>query len=201
MQVASTVIKLRYFISCRFTSLNIPAKMIAAIAIAGLTGLLAQVKIPLPFTPVPFTGQVFAMLLAGVLLGSRWGGASMAIYAGLGMIGLPWFSGWTAGLGATAGYIVGFIPAAMFVGHFAGKLVGSRRLLSMVGLMMVATLLYYIPGVFWLAFWLQSAGIASIGLPDLLMMGIAPFILVDVMKAVAAGLVAFTITAGNDYRA
>jgi len=170
------------------------------VAMAGLTGLLAQVRIPLPFTPVPVTGQVLAMLMAGVVLGRWWGGASMAVYAAAGMAGLPWFAGFTSGLGATGGYILGFIPAALFLGHFIDKYVESRRLIPMMGLMLAATLIYYIPGAAWLALWFKSAGMA-VSFTGVIMAGVAPFILIDIIKAVVAGLISFAIVPKQDYSA
>lgn len=87
--------------------------------------LLAQVAIPLPFTPVPITGQTLGVLLIGALLG-RWRGV-VAVFAYLmeGLAGLPVFAGATAGpavlVGPTGGYLVGFVFAAYLVGWFAEK--------------------------------------------------------------------------------
>lgn len=199
MQAVSNVVRFREYIFRRRVSMSIPARLMAVVAMAGLTGLLAQVRVPLPFTPVPITGQVLAVLMAGVLLGRWWGGASMALYATLGMAGLPWFTGFTAGMGATTGYIIGFIPAALFLGHFVDKYVESRRLVPMMGLMLVATLLYYIPGVAWLGLWLHNAGAGEVSLGLLISLGVAPFILVDVFKAIVAGAIALAIVPKTDY--
>ena len=75
---------------------RLPSKITMAALMAAVVGLLAQVKVPLPFTPVPITGQTFGVLLAGVLLGKKWGGVSLGIYAVLGIVGLPWFNGSTS---------------------------------------------------------------------------------------------------------
>ena len=69
MQAISSINRVKYGLFLKRSSLSIPAKLLMVVAMAGLTGLLAQVRIPLPFTPVPVTGQVLAMLMAGVLLG------------------------------------------------------------------------------------------------------------------------------------
>src|SRR5512134_3914103 len=86
---------------------------------------LAQVKVPLPFTPVPLTGQTFAVLLAGAVLGSKRSAASMLLYIALGAFGLPVFAGGASGLaylsGATLGYLVGFVLAAFVVGLLAER--------------------------------------------------------------------------------
>ena len=96
---------------------SLPWKITLALLMAGLTGLLAQVRIVLPFTPVPLTGQTFGVLLAGVLLGRKWGGISLAIYTILGIAGVPWLNGATSGLTATGGYLIGFVLAAFFLGY------------------------------------------------------------------------------------
>jgi len=148
---------------------------------------------------VPVTGQTFAVLLAGVVLGRRWGGVSLALYAGLGAAGLPWFSGWSGGLGylagPTGGYIIGFILAAMFIGHFTDKYIRSRSFFSMLGLMLFAAFaLIHIPGLIQLHLWLSLIKGEAVTLSQLLMMGTIPFIAGDVTKAIAAAAIARGIT-------
>ncbi|MDD5604587.1 MAG: biotin transporter BioY [Dehalococcoidales bacterium] len=200
MQTISSINTIKYGLFKKRAALSIPAKLMMVIAMAGLTGLLAQVRIPLPFTPVPVTGQVLAVLMAGVLLGKWWGSASMALYATAGIAGLPWFNGFSSGLGATGGYILGFIPAALFLGHFVDKYVESRRLVPLMGLMLAATLLYYIPGTAWLALWLNNTGVAT-SFSSILALGVAPFIVVDIIKALVTGLIAFAVVPKQDYSA
>ncbi len=167
---------------------------------AALTGLLAQARIPLPWTPIPITGQTFAVLLAGVLLGRRWGGIGMAIFAGLGFAGLPWFSGWESGLGATGGYILGFIPAALFLGYFTDKYIRSRSLFSMLGLMLFANfILIYVPGVLWLWLWLKVVAGTSPTFIALMGMAVIPYIAGDIIKAVAAATIVRGITPKSAY--
>lgn len=162
---------------------------------AVLTGLLAQTRVYLPWSPIPVTGQTFAVLLAGVLLGRWWGGASLAIYAGLGMAGVPWFSGWASGLGATGGYILGFILAALFLGHFTDKYIRSRGFLSMLGLMLFANfVLIYVPGLIWLWLWLKSIAGTPATFVAVLGMGAIPFIAGDITKSVLAAAIARGIT-------
>jgi biotin transport system substrate-specific component len=166
-----------------------------ALGMAVLTGLLAQVRVHLPWSPVPVTGQTFAVLLAGILLGRWWGGASLAIYAGLGFAGVPWFAGWSSGLGATGGYIFGFILAALFLGHFTDKYIRSRSFLSMLGLMLFANfILIYIPGLIWLGLWLKLVAGTSATFGMVLVMGAVPFIAGDITKAVLAAAVARGVT-------
>jgi biotin transport system substrate-specific component len=90
-----------------------------------LVALLAQVQIPLGFTPVPITGQTFAVVLVAGSLGAQRGAASLLLYVLLGAIGLPFFAGGEGGavhvFGATGGYLVGFVPAAALIGWLAER--------------------------------------------------------------------------------
>jgi len=201
MQVTATLDRARYgYFRWRF-ALSVPWKIVLALGMAGLTGLLAQVRLPLPFSPVPVTGQTFAVLLAGVMLGRWWGGASMAFYVGLGIIGVPWFTGWASGLGATGGYLFGFILAALFLGYVIDKNIGSLRMANLVGLMLFANyVLIYVPGVIWLAAWLHYVTGQSVTLASVLVLGAAPFVVGDVIKAIAAAAVARTAAHQPDYR-
>lgn len=172
--------------------LSLVKKIALTVGMAAVVGLAAQVRVPLPWTPVPITGQTFAVLLAGIILGRWWGGASMAFYAGAGAMGMPWFNGWSGGIGhlagPTGGYIIGFILAALFVGHLTDKYVKARRFLPMLGLMLTANfVLIYIPGLLQLYLWLNLVSGSSVSVYAVLGMGLLPFIAGDIIKAVAAG--------------
>ncbi len=204
MQIAATIDRTRYEVFRWRYELSLPRKLALSIGIAGLTGLLAQARIPLPWSPVPVTGQTFAVLLAAILLGRWWGGISLAIYAGLGAAGLPWFSGWSGGVGylagPTGGYIIGFILAALFLGHFTDTYVRSRSFLSMLALMLFANfVLIYVPGLLLLGLWLKSVGGGSVTFTTLLSMGAIPFIPGDITKAVMAAALARGITPKRAY--
>ena len=204
MQIAATIDRTRYEVFRWRYELSLPRKLALAIGIAGLTGLLAQARIPLPWSPVPVTGQTFAVLLAAILLGRWWGGISLALYAGLGAAGLPWFSGWSGGVGylagPTGGYIIGFILAALFLGHFTDTYVRSRSFLSMLALMLFANfVLIYVPGLLLLGLWLKSVGGGSVTFTTLLSMGAIPFIPGDITKAVMAAALARGITPKRAY--
>jgi len=184
--------------------LSIPRKLALALGVAALTGLLAQLRIQLPWSPVPITGQTLGVLLAGVLLGKWWGGISLTIYAGLGLAGLPWFQNFSSGLaylsGPTGGYIVGFILAALFLGYFTDKYIRSRSFSVMLGLMLFASLiLVYVPGLLQLGLWLNLVKGQPATFNELLMMGAVPFIAGDVTKAVVAALIARGITPKTAY--
>ncbi len=200
MQIVTTVDRMKYDIFRWRCELSVPWKITLAIAFAVLTGLAAQLRFYLPFSPVPITGQTFAVLLTGVMLGRWWGGASMAIYASMGFAGVPWFNGMTSGVTATGGYIIGFIMAALFIGHLTDKYIRSRKMVNMLGLMLIANLgLIYIPGLIWLGFWMNTVSVEPVSIAALLAMGATPFIIGDVVKAILAAVTARAITPGRAY--
>lgn len=195
MQIVARVDRTKYDVFRWRYELSVPKKLALAIGVAGLTGLLAQTRILLPWSPVPVTGQTFAVLLAGVLLGRWWGGISLAIYAGVGAAGLSWFSGWSGGLGhlagPTGGYVIGFILAALFLGYFTDTYIRSRSFLSMLALMLFANfVLIYVPGLLQLGLWVRSVTGEPITFTTLLGMGAIPFIPGDITKAVMAAAIA-----------
>ena len=204
MQAVARINQTKYEVFRWRYELSVPKKLALAIGIAGLTGLLAQFRILLPWSPVPVTGQTFAVLLAGILLGRWWGGISLATYAGLGAAGLPWFSGWSGGLGylagPTGGYIVGFILAALFLGYFTDTYIRSRSFLSMLALMLFANfVLIYVPGLFQLGLWVNAVKGEPVTFATLLGMGAIPFIPGDITKAVMAAAIVRGITPKQAY--
>ncbi|MGQ9832349.1 MAG: biotin transporter BioY [Candidatus Villigracilaceae bacterium] len=147
------------------------------------TALLAQARLPLPFTPVPLTGQTFAVLLTGAALGSRRGLISMTLYLLLGGLGLPFFAGgqggWAYLTGPTLGYLIGFVAAAWGVGRLAER--GLERRLRTAWLPFLAgTLIIYICGAGWLAL--------SLGVRRALLLGVLPFLAGDLLKIALAAL-------------
>jgi biotin transport system substrate-specific component len=184
--------------------LSLPKKAALALGVAALTGLLAQARVQLPWSPVPLTGQTLGVLLAGVLLGRWWGGVSMGFYIGLGAAGVPWFQGMNGGLaylaGPTGGYIVGFVLAALLLGHFTDKYVRSRSFTIMLALMLFANfVLIYGPGLLQLHLWLANVKGEPVAFSQLLTMGAIPFIAGDATKAAIAALLARTITPKTAY--
>lgn len=182
---------LRYRVYSRRIAAGTVQKLLLALGMAVITGLAAQLRVQLPWSPVPITAQTFAVLLAGILLGGTWGGVSMAIYIVLGVIGVPWFTGWGAGFmhlaGPTGGYIWGFILAALFIGYVTDHSTKTRRLLPLFILMLVANfVLIYGAGLTQLYVWLNFVKGSATGLTDVLYMGLLPFIAGDVTKAVMA---------------
>lgn len=190
MQLVATVNKAKLDVFRWRCELTIPRKVLLALGVAAMVGLLAQVRVILPWSPVPITGQTFGVLLAAILMGRWWGGISMGMYVGLGAVGVPWFTGLASGLGATAGYMAGFILAALFLGYFSDKYIKARSFPRMLGLMLTASLvLIYVPGLIWLSFWLNSTGV-SWNLASLLAMGLAPFVVGDIIKSALAAVTA-----------
>jgi biotin transport system substrate-specific component len=185
-------------------ALSVPKKLALAFGWACAVGLLAQVKFYVPWTPVPITGQTFGALLGGVLLGRWWGGIGLAIYAVLGTAGLPWFAGWSSGIPigpagfASGGYIAGFIFTALFIGHFAQKYIRARSFFTMLSIMLVANCLCYILGLAQLYYWAKIA-MGNVTFPQLLAMGLTPFIAGDITKAVIAAAIARGITTKQPY--
>jgi biotin transport system substrate-specific component len=176
-------------------------KLGLALGMACLIGLMAQVRIPLPWTPVPITGQTFAVLLAAVLLGEWWGGACLIIYVGLGILGVPWFNGGTRGMvivaGPTGGYIIGFILAALLVGYVTKKH-SVNKFFLLCGLMLLADFgIIFGFGLLQLHIWLGLNG-KPVGLDQLLTMGLLPFVAGDILKVIAAAGASKTLLPGKD---
>lgn len=168
-------------------------KTVLAFFMACITGIFAQIVIPLPWTPVPITAQTFAVLIAGIVLGRHWGGLSQIIYVLVGLIGVPWFAGMTGGyemvFGATGGYLIGFIMAALFLGHFADKYIKARKFTPMFGLMMFASfILIYVPGLTVLGLFLAQSTGKFPGIFELMVMGLIPFIVGDFIKIAGASV-------------
>lgn len=181
---------------------SVAEKAALAGGFAVLTGLGAQLRIPLSFTPVPITLQTFSVLLAGVVLGARWGGASQGLYAGLGAAGVPWFAGAAGGvshlLGPTGGFIIGFVLAATLVGYVADRYAWARRPVGLVALLTVANFgVIYGVGLPWLYGWLTLVQGDTLTLVGLLELGLFPFIAGSIVEMLAAAAVGTAVTPGE----
>jgi biotin transport system substrate-specific component len=160
------------------------ARLVGIVLFAAFTALTARVTLPLPFTPVPITLQVMAVLLSGLVLGPRAGAASQLVYLAAIAAGLPLDArglGLAALTGPTAGYLIGFVPAAFLTGWLAEKLPATRFSRFLAALAGVSVI--YAAGVAWLAPAVDS-------LRKAWMLGVAPFILIDLGKALVAAAVA-----------
>lgn len=144
---------------------------------AASIGISAQIAFPLPFTPVPVTGQTFAVLLGAIVLGFGRASLGGALYLGLGLAGVPWFT-WAGGP-ASMGYIVGFVAAAMLVGRIADS--GRARSARSVALTMaLGNVVIYAFGATVLAV------VANMSATQALMAGVVPFLIGDALKIAAA---------------
>ncbi|MEV0969122.1 biotin transporter BioY [Microtetraspora glauca] len=150
---------------------------------AALTGLAAQLSFPIPGSPVPVTGQTFAVVLVGAALGFNRAALSMGLYVLAGIAGVPWFTGGGHGPGgATFGYLIGFVVAAALVGRLAER-GGDRTPARTAGTMILGNLVIYAFGVPVLM------AVTGMGLAPALAAGVVPFLAGDAVKiAVAAGL-------------
>ncbi len=171
--------------------------LLLALAFSLLTALSAQVTIPLPWTPVPITGQTFGVLLTGALLGPRPAALAMALYLLEGGLGLPFFAGGAAGAarlaGPTGGYLVSYPVAAVLVGALATR-GWDRRPPTMLAAMLLGSLVVFALGAGWLSFFPPMRPgvpvVPHMGLSEALVEGVYPFLPGDVLKALlAAGLV------------
>ncbi|GAA1861402.1 biotin transporter BioY [Myceligenerans crystallogenes] len=158
--------------------------VVLVVAVAALTALAAQVRVPLPFTPVPISGQTFAVLLGAAALGPVRGAAAQALYVAVGLIGVPVFTDGTSGtavlFGATGGYLVGFVAAAVVVGALARRGL-DRGVLGTVLAYAAGSLVIYAIGMPWLA------AVAGLNAGEAFAMGVAPFLIGDAIKAAVAG--------------
>ena len=166
---------------------TVTRSLVLAALMAALTAVCSQIQIPLPMVPINLA--LFAVHLAGALLGAKWGALSMAAYALLGAAGVPVFAGFTSGpavlFGKTGGYILGYILCALVVGLL------SRRLgFTMKGLclsMLVGVAVCYIFGTIWFMV------VTGMNLVTSLTYCVIPFLPGDAVKIVLAALLALRL--------
>jgi biotin transport system substrate-specific component len=164
--------------------INVRARHVALI-LGGtlLIALAAQVSIPVPGSPVPITGQTFGVLLSAGALGFRRGVAATLLYLLIGLVGVSVFAHGSHGnevvLGATGGYLVGFVLAAAVIGRLA-ELGWDRNLIGAVGAMLVGSVLIYAVAIPWLMV------VTGFDLATALEKGMTPFLPGDAIKLVLA---------------
>lgn len=152
--------------------------IIALIGFSLLTGLGAQVKVYLPFTPVPITLQTFFVLLSGALLGKRLGGLSQALYLAIGSFSGFLFADKLGLFGPTGGYLAGFIIAAWITGQLLdGKDSSILRIILAMG---IGNLSIYLFGIPWLSLYLGCS------IKKAILLGFLPFIIGDSIKLLGA---------------
>jgi biotin transport system substrate-specific component len=165
---------------------NLITDTLLVLAGTGLVAGAAQISVKLPFTPVPITGQTFAVVLVGASLGALRGTASLMLYLWLGVAGAPIYahhdSGWGVITSASGGYIVGFILAAALTGFLAER-GWDRHFSSSVSAMLTGNVIIYLVGLPWLAVVLNT------NLEKTLEYGLYPFVPGDIFKLYLAAAV------------
>ncbi len=147
---------------------------------AALTGLAAQIAVPVHGSPVPVTGQTFAALLVGTTLGARRGMLSLLLYAVAGAVGVPWFAGGAHGVSAASfGYVIGMVLASAAVGALARR-GADRGVWRTAGAMLVGEALIYAVGVPYLAL------AAHLSAGQAISLGLTPYLIGDALKAALA---------------
>ncbi len=168
-----------------FPRADIRVDMALVVGFSLITAIAARLAFYLPFSPVPITGQTFAVLLAGALLGSKRGALSQLVYLGGGAVGLPVFANGMGGLpymlGPTGGYLFGFVVSAFVVGFLAER-GWDRRLWTSIIAMVLGSAAMYLFGLSWLARYVPGEKV--------LVAGLLPFVPGDLFKIalVAAAL-------------
>ncbi|MFE5487248.1 biotin transporter BioY [Streptomyces sp. NPDC056527] len=162
----------------------LPAGRVRDIALvaggAALTGIAAQIAVPVPGSPVPVSGQTFAALLVGTALGARRGFLSLALYAVVGMAGVPWFAQASSGYTMPSfGYILGMLLAATVVGALARR-GADRSVLRTAGTMALGSVIIYAVGVPYLAL------ATGMSFSQAVAAGLTPFLVGDALKAALA---------------
>jgi biotin transport system substrate-specific component len=162
-------------------------QLLSVVFVAVLTAAAAQLSFPLPFTPVPFTIQPMIVLVGAAALGSTLGALSQILYLMLGIAGFQVFAfspelpqGFARLMGPTGGYLMAY-PIAAFVTGLLAERGFDRRYLTSIFAMSAGLSIVFLGGVLWIA--------KFSGLETALATGLYPFVIVDVIKVVAAGLV------------
>lgn len=172
-------------LGARFEAASVLKAVVAATAFAAALAVAAQVRIPLPFTPVPITLQTFALYIGAAWLGSRVATGGLALYVGGAMLGLPVMSGFRGGLaaftGATGGYIVGWFLAAVLLGMVLG---GRRRSwrVSLLALASASAIILFCGA-------LHLALLFGLDPARAFFLGVAPFLPGDTLKIFAAAAI------------
>ena len=167
---------------------NIQTKIWLTIFFAGLTGLFSQLRIYLPWTPIPITLQTVAVIASGVVLGKYFGLYSQILYLVAGIIGIPWFANQQGGIAIiyspTAGYLIGFCLASFITGWILEKYSSSVTRSRTVFLLLAAInfICIYTPGLLYLYFWFSINSAIQLSFVQLLMIGFVPFVIGDIIK-------------------
>jgi len=162
--------------------MNLSTRHITTIALCtAVICILAQFSIPLPFTPVPLTGQIIGIFLAGALLGSKKGALAVLAYLLLGTAGLPVFAAARGGIqvlaGPTGGYLIGFVPGTYILGKLVEKKRENASSRLMIGMIACLAFSYLLGG-------LHLGLVMNFNLTQVLLTGILPYLPLDILKIV-----------------
>ena len=156
------------------------------LGLTGFTALAAQISIPLPFTPVPLTLQTFAVLAGAAALGAERAVLAQVLYITLAVAGAPVLAGGASGrevvVGATGGYLIGFVLASYVVGRISSNGASTKSATTALAFV-TGSLLIYALGAPWLAYTTGNT------INWAIINGVVPFLIGDAMKAIAAGAV------------
>ena len=173
-------------------SKSLTTNIVIALSCSIFLALLARLSMPVPFSPVPITGQTFGILFLGTVLGSRLGVLSVIAYISEGLVGFPVFAGGTAGflylLGPTGGYLIGFIPAVYLVGYLSEKR-WTNKFTATIITMIFGTSIIFIFGISWLAI--------TAGFGTALSIGLYPYLLGAAVKIILASVIVYSINCFN----
>ncbi len=163
---------------------SVAKNVVLVVGLVALTAVCAQVSIPLWFTPVPLTLQTFAVLGGAAALGAERAVIAQVLYVLLAVAGVPVLAGGASGaqtvVGATGGYLVGFVAASYVVGRIAQR-GATHTVRSTVAAYVAGSAVIYTFGVLWLAHYM------GISLGAAISAGMTPFLIGDAIKAIVAG--------------
>ena len=163
-----------------------------ALVFAGVCLITLGAKVQVPFWPVPMTLQTLALMVIFAASGMRLSLEIIFAYLALGLIGIPVFAGASAGplylAGPTAGFLIGFVAAALIVGWAADQGM-ARRPLALFGAMIAADVVIFALGFLWLGFVFTTSSGATLGADYAFSNGVKPFLLADLVKLALAVVV------------
>ncbi|WP_353066609.1 biotin transporter BioY [Arcanobacterium hippocoleae] len=171
------------------TRWNIVNRTVLREMIAGFLLVAIFAQIVIPFHPIPLTGQTLAVVLVGMLAHRNSAASALTLYATLAAFGAPILSGGTSGIGASFGFVLGFIGAAYAVAHLAQRGLSGWRAIAVPA---IGLAIPYIPGLIWLTGFLSLNGRFSFS--TLLETGITPFLIGDASKLLIASIFALLIS-------
>jgi biotin transport system substrate-specific component len=156
-----------------------------ALILSGAVFTAYAAQLVIPMWPVPITAQTLAVLLVGSVLGLTRGALSLIAYFSMGAMGLPVFSAASSlSFGPTFGYLIGFVAAAAVVGWLSER-GWHKSVVGVLGSFAIGNTVIYLFGLPWLAFALGALGVAN-DFVSVTAVGLAPFILGDVLKMILA---------------